>query len=923
MLLYRLGGFIDRARVWVVVAWLLLLTALIGASSMLGTHYDDTFTIPGTQSQQGQDVLADRFGLTGTNGQVLYTSERGPISAGAAAGAVGDAVQKVNALAGVAVSNPLTADDPLVSQDGRSTIASLRFTSQTPSDALLDRVLETAEPDSSSGVKALVGGDAYKSTGDPSRVPELLGLLVSFFILAVALGSLIAAGMPILSSLVGVGVTLSAVVVTSSFATVSSSAPTLAEMLGLAVGIDYALFLLSRHRQHLRDGLSPAESMARALATAGSAVVFAGTTVVIALLGLAVAQIPVLTVMGLAAAVAVVAAVSVALTLVPAIALLLGERLRPRRRRPRSGSQKRRPRTGPARVWVRAVTVHPVVTVLVVLGALGVAIVPAGKLQLALPDNSTAPESTAQRQTYDAITAAFGEGYNAPLSLTADVITSDNPKDTVADLAKAVGEVPGVVAVTQATPNEAGDTGLIVVIPRAGQTSPSTSALVRSLRDRLPGWEKQYDVSPMYVAGQTATNIDVSNRLGGALLPFGAIVMGLSLLLLTVVFRSFAVPVKATLGYLLSVGVALGAVVAVFQWGWLAGTLGVQTGLIVSFLPIFVMGVLFGLAMDYEMFLVSGMREAYVASGDARASVVEGFLASSRVVTAAALIMTSVFVAFIPGGSSTIKPIALGLAVGVFVDAFLVRMTLVPAVMTLLGRAAWWMPRALGRRLPVVDVEGAALHRKVAFGRWERERGPTAVLAEGLLVRDEGQPLDLVAPTGQVTRVCVPPGEDPRLLGTALVGRVPIRDGQVVVGGHLLPEQRQAVQQSAAFIDLGDAPDLRADVRRRIEDRARVSTYSRRGRREFVDQTLELVDDLSATLDGTDGSHETKPDPALVPAAAVEGALAVRGGARVLVLGNATHGAARERERVDALAAELARWDTSVVVLDGQDGDLR
>ena len=914
MLLYRLGGFIDRTRVWVVAAWLLLLTAVVGTAAMLGTHYDDSFSIPGTQSQQGQDVLADRFGLTGTNGQILYTSTGGPIASGAAATAVGSAVKAVDAVDGVAVSNPLTADDPLISADKRSTIAQVRFASKTPSETTLDRVQEAARPQASAGVKALVGGDAYKSSADPSRVPELLGLLVSFFILAVTLGSLTAAGMPILSSLVGVGVTLSAVVVTTSAATVSSSAPTLAEMLGLAVGIDYALFLLSRHRQHLREGLPPAESMSRALATAGSAVVFAGTTVVIALVGLSVARIPVLTVMGLAAAVAVALAVSVALTLVPAVALLLGERLRPQQREahqagPRRGLRRLRPRNGTAATWVHLVTVRPVVTVLLVLGLLGLAAVPALRLDLALPDNSTAPESSAARQTYDGITAAFGEGYNAPLSLTADVITSANPKDTVADLAKAVAKVPGVVDVTQSTPNQAGDTGLVVAIPTAGQTSPSTSALVRSLRERLPGWEKQYDVSPMYVAGQTATNIDVSDRLAGALLPFGAIVMGLSLLLLMVVFRSIAVPIKATLGYLLSVGAALGAVVAVFQWGWLAGPLGLQSGAVVSFLPIFVMGVLFGLAMDYEMFLVSAMREAYVRTGDARGAVSDGFRASSRVVTAAALIMTSVFVAFFPGGSSTIKPISLGLAVGVFVDAFVVRMTLVPAVLMLLGRAAWWMPRWLDRRIPVVDVEGAALHRKVDFDRWEHERGGTAVLAEGVLVRDGGVPLDLVALRGDVTTASVPPGENPRVLGSALVGRGSTSGGQLVVGGLLLPEQRQEVLRAAAFIDLGLPPVLREDVRRLVEERARVSSYSRRRRREFVEETLDLVGRLAEVIDGGDADGAT-----LVPAAAVEAALAMRGGARVLVLGAPEDPSGRAA--MSALVDELAGYGLSVVVLD-------
>ena len=411
----------------------------------------------------------------------------------------------------------------------------------------------------------------------------------------------------------------------------SSNAPTLAEMLGLAVGIDYALFILSRYRRHLGEGLSTTEAMSRALATAGSAVVFAGATVVIALAGLSVARIPVLTVMGLGAAAAVTVAVVIALTLLPAIALLLGERLRPRSARPEKVSGKGpkeagRPRTkqpkadgaGFAACGYAAVTRFPVVTILGVLGLLGLAAVPAASMRLALPDNSTAPTSSTARQTYDKITAAFGEGYNAPLSVAANVIASTDPKDTVAKLSDAIKDVPDVVAVTQSTPNEGGDTALIQVIPSAGQTAASTKALVLKLREQAPGWEKKYGVSDILVTGQTAINIDVSDRLGGALLPFACIVIGLSLILLMIVFRSIAVPIKATLGYLLSVGVALGAVVAVFQWGWLENLMGLEPGPVVSFLPIFVMGVLFGLAMDYEMFLVSAMREDYVQSGDPR-----------------------------------------------------------------------------------------------------------------------------------------------------------------------------------------------------------------------------------------------------------------------------------------------------------------
>lgn len=932
--LYRLGGVIARARGLVVGVWLLVLCAVVGAAGLLGPHYDDSFTIPGTESQQGQDVLADRFGLTGTNAQILYTSTKGRLDADPAAKTLGAAINAVNALSGVAVSNPLTADDPLLSEDKRSTLAQVRFSSKVPSDATLDSVLDKAQPPPGSGVTASVGGDAYKSTADPSKVPELLGLLVSFFILAITFGSLLAAGMPILSSLIGVGITLSAAVVATSVMTVSSSAPTLAEMLGLAVGIDYALFLLSRHRQHLGEGLSPTESMSRALATAGSAVVFAGATVIIALLGLTVARIPVLTIMGVTAAVAVSMAVSVALTLVPAVALLLGTRLRPRprtqgrlarrlrRRRARASTRDvvaASPRTpeaeasgrgrGLGSVWIRVVTAHPVLTVLLVLGALTTAAMPASDMNLALPDNSTAPASSTQRQTYDAITTAFGEGYNAPLSMTANVITSSDPKSTVSKLSKAVADVPGVVAVTQATPNSAGDTALVVAIPPAGQTSARTSALVQALRGRAPGWEKQYDVQPIYVSGQTAINIDVSERLAGALLPFAAIVIGLSLLLLMVVFRSVAVPVKATLGYLLSVGAALGAVVAAFQWGWLEGALDVTPGPIVSFLPIFVMGVLFGLAMDYEMFLVSAMREAYVRSGDAKGAVLVGFRASSRVVAAAALIMTSVFVAFIPDGSSTIKPIALGLAVGVFVDAFLVRMTLVPAVLVLLGARAWWLPGWLERRLPVVDVEGAALHHMIAFRRWEHEHGPTALLAQDLVVRDGGRPVAVTAPPGQVTWVGVPPGEAVDRVGQALVGRGPAVGGQVVVNGLLLREQRQAVQRAATVVEVDGTAAPPGDLRSHVTARARVTSFSPRRRRAFVRDSLELIDALRHAANGHDGAEA-------VSAAVVESALAVEGGAEVVVLSGCDRlRDPLERLRVGALARELAKRKVTVVVL--------
>ena len=922
--LYRLGGFIAKRRGLVVGTWMLVLGLLGGAAAMLGDSYDDSFSIPGTESQEGQDILGDRFDQTGATGQILFTVKTGKITDSANAKVVGTISTAIDKVKGVTLSNPLKADDPTINKDQQATLGQVRFSAKVPPEATLDRVLKAAKAPASSDVSTSVGGDAYKSTADPSHVPELLGLLVSFMILALTFGSLLAAGMPITTSLIGVAVTLSAVVVTSNVVTVSSTAPTLAEMLGLAVGIDYALFILSRHRRQMAEGVPAPESMARALATAGSAVVFAGATVIIALAGLSVAQIPVLTVMGLGAAGAVAVAVLIALTLLPAIALLLGERLRPRakRQRHRTPAKVAQPESAPR--WVRVVTRFPIVTILAVIGVLGVAAIPAFGVRLAIPDNSTAPPASPQRVTYDKITAAFSEGYNAPLSLTADVITSSDPKGTVTDLGKAIGKLPGVVAVTQATPNEGGDTALIQVIPPAGQTAPATTSLVDELRKQAPALEKKYAVSGMLVTGSTAINIDASARLGEALVPFGIIVIGLSLILLMIVFRSIAVPLKATLGYLLSVGAALGAVVVVFQWGWLDSVVpGLANGPIVSFLPIFVMGVLFGLAMDYEMFLVSAMREEFVHSGDAHQAVFRGFKASSRVVSAAALIMVSVFVAFIPAGTATIQQIAFGLAIGVFVDAFVVRMTLVPAVMVLLDKRAWWLPRSLDRRVPVVDVEGAALHRKIDYEKWEAANGAATLLALDLVVHEGDLPVQLAATPGRVNRLTVPEGVGVRDLGHILVGRQRAHSGELVVDGRLLPEQREAVNRTATLISPDqDIPP--GQVEDEVMARAHVAALTRRRRRRFVEETLATMDELERALSVGRGSGSGDQAGA-TNAAILEASSAIAGGATVIVLTSPEPLAGvRDRELAEPLADELTRRGLTVVLIgEGDDTEGR
>jgi putative drug exporter of the RND superfamily len=876
--LYRLGGAIARRAVVVLGVWVLIFAGLVGANVMLGDHYNDTFTLPGTQSQEGQDLLAARFGLTGTSGQIYIGATSGKITDSANAKTVSKISSAVDHVEHVSMSDPLKASPPLVSKDSRSTIGTVQFASQVPSDATLAAVEKAADPGRGADVRTSVGGNAYKATSDPSKVPELLGLAISFVILALTFGSLLTAGMPILTSLIGVGVTLSAVVLTSWQITVSSTSPTLAEMLGLAVGIDYALFLLSRYRAQLGEGVSTTEAMSRALATAGSAVVFAGATVVIALSGLSVAGIPVLTVMGLAAAAAVTMAVLIALTLLPAIALLLGERLRPKPRRRRRREVPKTERKGFAHRWVRGVTRWPILTVVAVMTILVLAAVPATRLDLALPDNSTAPLGSAPRTTYDDITKSFGAGYNSPLAVTANVIKSSNPKDTVQDLAKGIEKVPGVVAVPQATPNQAADTAIVQVIPEGGQTAPSTAALVKELRARTPSLEKKYKVQDILVAGPTAINIDVSERLGSSLLPFAAIVIGLSLLLLMVVFRSLAVPVKATLGYLLSVGAALGSVVVVFQLGWLDGVLpGISNGPIVSFLPIFVMGVLFGLAMDYEMFLVSAMREEFVTTGDARQAVYGGFRASSRVVTAAALIMTSVFLAFIPGGSSTIQPIALGLAVGVLADAFLVRMTWVPAVLALLGRHAWQLPGWLDRALPVVDVEGAALHRRVAFEDWATLHGETVLLARDLVVQPGDTAMQLSAGPGELLRLSFADPAQRRAVGQVLVGRQAPVSGELVLAGFMLPEERGSVTRTATLVEVSGAPAI--DVRPLVAERAELLSWLPRRRRELAARVEAVLGDLT----GTSAFAASRTTGTVRPWLA-EVAMAVATGARLVVL---------------------------------------
>ncbi|MFD5101953.1 MMPL family transporter, partial [Streptomyces albidochromogenes] len=550
--------------------------------------------------------------------------------------------------------------------------------------------------------------------------------------------SVVAAGMPLLTALIGVGVGISAITALGATLGLSSTTSTLAMMLGLAVGIDYALFIVSRYRAEITEGRDRADAAGRAVGTAGSAVVFAGLTVIVALAGLAVVNIPMLTKMGLAAAGTVAVAVLVALTLVPALLGFAPVKVLRRRDReqysgkPLSARQqrkaakraerdaRRKPNLGSR--WASYVLRHPVAVLLVAVVGLGVVAVPAASMELGLPGEGTMAPDTTQRKAHDMLSESFGAGFNGPLMITVEGRDAAAAAEIVG---KRLVEQDGVATVTPATPNEAGDTAILNVVPTSGPTDGATEDLVRHLRSLADGLQNDTGAEVL-VTGQTAMFIDFSKTLDDALLPYLALVVGLAFLLLMVVFRSVLVPLKAALGFLLSVTAALGAVVAVFQWGWLADVFGVdQPSPIMSTMPIFMIGVVFGLAMDYEVFLVTRMREAYVHGARPAEAVVTGFRYSGRVVAAAAAIMISVFSGFIVEDNDFIKMIGFGLAAAVLFDAVIVRMTIVPALFALLGKSAWWLPRWLDRLLPNLDVEGEKLSRTAPAARaasWRREQ---------------------------------------------------------------------------------------------------------------------------------------------------------------------------------------------------------
>lgn len=710
--LYRLGRGSFRHRRTVLTVWIVLLAGLAIGAGILSGPSTSSVTIPGTEAQRALDSLSVQFpAAAGGSGDIVVAAPAGrtvtDAKGQAAIAAVATEARRLPDVA--AVLDPTQTGQ--VSRDNSVAVVRVQFTK--PVDALAagtkDAFNAIGATDQRQGFTVAHGGDI--ATGRPAiGSTEGIGVLVAALVLVLTFGSLVAAGMTLLTALIGLGVGIAGVYTLSGVVSFTATTPILALMLGLAVGIDYSLFITSRHRHNLLEGMEPDEAAGRAVGTAGSAVVFAGATVIIALAGLSVVGIGFLATMGLAAAATVLVAVLVALTLSPAMLGFAGRRVLPRRLRDPDVARAELDAEGSPKLmghrWAELVTHHRAVVLGVGVLALGALSLPVMSMQTALPDAGHSPAHATARIAYDLITKGFGEGSNGPLIVVVDAASPAALSATTATVTRQLTATPGVVMVTPPTVSPSRTTALLQVIPSTGPSDPKTADLVHAIRHKVAGTSS----AVVSVTGLTAVGIDVSQKLNDALPVYLLLVIGLSFVLLMLMFRSVLVPLKAALGFLLTIGATFGVTVAVFQWGWLSATVGLgRPGPVLSFMPIMMIGILFGLAMDYEVFLVSRMREEYVHGASAREATVSGFSHGARVVTAAAAIMISIFAAFVFSEDSTIKSMGFALATGVAIDAFVVRMTLVPAAMSLLADRAWWLPRWLARLLPDLDIEGKDL----------------------------------------------------------------------------------------------------------------------------------------------------------------------------------------------------------------------
>jgi RND superfamily putative drug exporter len=728
-LLYAVARTCVRRRHLVLAVWLVVAVALVAISHQVGDNTSDNQSQPGTDSQRATDTLDRSFPdqANGSSPIVLHVS-RGKLTDSKYANAVDQAAKEVAKAPYVAsVVNPLTsAGASGLSKDQATGYLSVTLT-ENPGALSVDdaqAIIDAAQrPAQSAGIEVETGGQLGQKVSKPAtESSELIGILAAMVILTFAFGTVVAMILPIFNAIVGLASTLSIVYILSHAMTVSTVAPTLATMIGLGVGIDYALFIVTRHLRGLREGLELDESIARAVATSGGAVTFAGGTVTIALLSLAVAGIPLVTTMGLMAAIAVVVAVLAAITLLSATLAIAGPHinsLRVRGRHPQASA-------GPGLLarFAHDVTTRPILAGLAALVILLPLSIPLLSLTLGQKDIGALSSTTTARRAYDQISKNFGPGVNGPLivavSLASPAGGTGDPR--LQTLEQDVANTAGITAVTPISVNKAGTTAFFNAVPKTAPSDQATADLVNTLRsDVIPRAETGNDLTA-YVGGTTANNVDLATKISSKLPLQIAVVILLSFMLLTLAFRTVVIPVQAAVMNVLSIGAAYGVLTAIFQYGWLHGWIGLDASVpVVSYVPLFMFAILFGLSMDYEVFLVSQIEE-HVREGEAnKEAVTNGLINSAGVITAAATIMVFVFGSFVLNGDPTVKQFGVGLAIAVILDATVVRCLLVPALMVKMGAVNWYMPRWLDRLLPRINIEGAEY-----FERRERRRAKQA-----------------------------------------------------------------------------------------------------------------------------------------------------------------------------------------------------
>ena len=728
--LFALARFAYRRRRLVLGIWLLAAVGAIVLAIASGGKTNDNFTIPGTESQQVADLLVKKVPvLSGGQTQVVFAaSGAAKVTDPAAESGIEAALTRLKGVSQVvSVSDPFQAH--AVSPDGHVALATVQYSAQpvNVTDATLNALQAATAPAKSAGVQVEYSGSVYPGWRlTPSETPELIGIIVAFFILLITFGAFVTAGLPILNAIIGVVITLMGVTAVASLVNIASASTTVAIMLGLSCGIDYGVFILSRHRNNLLTGMEVEDAVALAAGTAGSSVVFAALTVIIALCGLSVVGIPFLTVMGVSAAAAVLVALLIALTLLPAMLGFAGKKVAKFIDSPlRRGHHERvaqiaanEPERTFGAAWARSIVRFRVPVLIAGVAVLVVLALPFKSIQLGLPGASSKPTSDTSRRAYDLITTGFGAGFNGALLVVASGVTDPA---TATGIAGNLAKVPDVASASVSlTTNQ---TSVIRVIPKSGPNDPATADLVHRIRSDRAAVEGGSGAT-ILVGGTTASNIDVSSKLSSALPVFLIVVVGLAFLLLTFAFRTILVPIKSIIGFLLSFMAAIGAQVAMFQWGWGRHLFGITPSETISFLPIIMLAIIFGLSSDYEVFVVSRIKEDFTKTGDARGAVERGTGQAARVVSAAALIMFTIFVAFMFTKDPTIKAIGFSFAAGVFLDAFVVRLTLVPAVMAIIRSKLWYHPEWFAKYIPDPDIEGDRLQEK--YFSTPAEHVPTA-----------------------------------------------------------------------------------------------------------------------------------------------------------------------------------------------------